>query len=236
MKLYIYLLSIFTLIFFSGCFETFEAKPSVVQRLNTDTQMRVKYVKYVGEAVVNKYDYSERLGIEIEDDYVESDLTGSISVPAGAFLPRYTDLITEENYYCGVYGMSFTSSKPTKNICFIEEDRKINKYYILLNNKYKQGPYDLDAELPYRHDGRVDRHKRFRKIELIYDGMYKGMLLFTYKEYMEGPTKPSFYSKIRYRKRRGVTTFTYKSAKIKVYRANANKIEYVILSPLRFNY
>jgi hypothetical protein len=232
----IYIVSFLILISFTGCFETFDAKPSVVERLNSDTQIKVKYVKYVGDAIVDKYDYSEKLGIVTTDDFRESHLMGSISVPAGAFLARYTDMITEESYYCGRYSASLMSSKPNNKVCFIESDNEIHEYYILLNDKYKQGPYQLSTNLAYKKSGKIDMRKRFRKIELIYDGMYNGMLLFTYREFMDSPTKPSFYSKIRYRKRRGVTTFTYKSATIKVYRANPNKIEYVILSPLRFNY
>jgi hypothetical protein len=220
----------------NGCFEAFDAKPSLVERLNSDTQTKVKYVKFVGDAIVNKYEYTEKSGIRVLEDFRESYFMGNISVPSGSFLPRYVDMVTEESYYCGMYGSSMTSSIPNNKVCFIEHDGEIKEYYLLLNEKYKQGPYKLSSSLPYEKDGRIDKSKRFQKIELIYDGMYNGMLLFTYREFMDSPNKPSFYSKIRYRKKRGATTFTYKSAKIKVYRANANKIEYVILSPLRFNY
>jgi hypothetical protein len=235
MKTNFILLTLVTIFFLNGC-SKIDTRPVAMQRMDSDMREKVKYVKYVGDTVVNRYDYTELRGISLTEDFTESHYGGDITFQTGDFLNLYVEDYTEDKYYCGLYYKTMTSSQPNNTICFTENDNRINEFYIMVGRNYKYGPYTLSTDLPYTRDAVIDTRKSFRKIELIYDGMHKDMMLFTYREFIDDTRRPSFYSKVRFRKHRGTTTFTYKSAKIKVYRANNKKIEYVILSPLRFSY
>ena len=236
MKNNLLFLTIITILMLNGCTSKFEARPTTVDRLNSDVKEQVKYVKYVGDAIVNRYDYSENRGITITEHFSDSHYGGEIALVSGDFLDMYTEDVTEERYYCGMYYKSITSSQPNNRLCLLEKDKEITEFYLMMGAGYRHGPYSLSSKLHYVRDGKVNKNKKYRKIELLYDGMHNGMMLFTYREFMDNSRKPSFYSKVRYKKRGGTTTFSYKSAKIKVFRANSNKIEYVVLSPLRFSY
>jgi len=236
MKTSFILLTIFTIFIFGGCSSKFDAKPVTMPRMDSDVNEKVKYVKYVGETIVNRYDYSEIRGITVTEDLTDSHYGGEIIFKAGDFLGLYIEDFTEEKLYCGLYYKTMTSSNPNNTICFVEENKAIQEFYMIMGTNYKHGPYSLTSALPYIKDAIVNTKKSYRKIELLYDGMHNGMMLFTYREFMDNSRKPSFYSKVRFKKHRGATTFTYKSAKIKVFRANDSKIEYVVLSPLRFSY
>ena len=235
MKTYFILFTLLTIFIFSGC-SKFETKPSATQRVDSDIKEKVKYVKYVGDTIINRYDYTELRGITITEDFSESHYGGEITFKAGDFLNLTIEDYTEDKYYCGLYYKTMTSSKPNNTICFTQEDNEIKEFYMMMGKNYRYGPYELSSDLHFTKDAVIDTKKSFRKIELLYDGMHNGMMLFTYREFIDDARKPSFYSKVRFKKHRGATTFTYKSAKIKVFRANDTKIEYVVLSPLRFSY
>jgi len=74
-------------------------------------------------------------------------------------------------------------------------------------------------------------------MELLYDGVERGMILFTYREFTDASIRPAFYSQVRYiLNKNRPTIITYRSAKIKVYRATNNKITYKILQPFSMEY
>ncbi len=230
-----YKLSMFTLffmMFFSGCIGSFDAVLDKKTRLGSDTKEYRKITKNIGEVIINKYDYTEIKAIQITEKFEDSGFIGSIHIEKGEFAEKYIDTETEEIYYCGKFYTPIGSDELQK-VCFVEEYDEIDTFFVLYKSGNYVGPYTLSNSLSFKKAVTADKKTSYRKIEMLYDGVERGMILFTYREFSDASTRPAFYSQVRYiLNKNRPTTIAYKSSKIKIYRANNNSITYEILNPL----
>lgn len=232
----IIIFSFISILMFSGCFGSFPAVKMSKEKLGSDVVVGERTVRYVGDAIINRYEYTELQGIVLLDNYTQSHFLGTIDIKKGDFLKKYIDKGNAEVYYCGPYYASFGAQGKMSQVCFLDEFDDIENFYTLFSqNHYKYGPFSSTGMISYRKSFTVDRSKPFHKVELIYDGVRGGMLLFTYKEFTDSLTKPAFYSQVRYLKNRSgkPTDISYRSAKIRIYRANNDRIDYKVIAPLR---
>ena len=229
-----YFLSILGVFFFSGCFGSFAKVDVSQEKFGSDVSVGERGVKYIGEAVLNSYEYTELQGAVLLDDYSQSHMMGSIAIKKGDFLKKYKDSHSEESYFCGPYYTPMGSATQTSQICFLDEFDDFENFYILFGEgKYKYGPFATTGLVSYRKSFSVDKSKPFHKVELTYDGVKGGMILFTYKEFTESLTKPAFYSQVRYLQNSSgkPTDISYRNAKIRIFHANNNRIEYKVIEP-----
>jgi len=236
MKKNIILFSLLTILFFNGCIGLFEATPEKRTRVGSDTKEHIRMTKNRGEPLINKYDYTEIRGIQILENFEDSNLLGSISMKKGDFAQKYIDSQTEEIYYCGDFYKLMGNDKLQK-VCFIEEYDEIDNFFIVYKSGNFMGPSSLSNSLTFRKAVQADKEKSYRKMELLYDGVERGMILFTYREFTDASIRPAFYSQVRYiLNKNRPTIISYRSSKIKIYRATNNSVTYEVLEPLSMNY
>jgi len=228
MKLFITVL--FLSIFFSGCFGTFYGVAQAVPKHGSDISIDEKLTRNNNDVILNDYDYEEISGIRITDDFSDSNLLGSIDIPSGEFLKKYIDSQTEAQYYCGKYFQPKTGSKSNYKFCLVGEFGDLDSHVIVYNKNKTYGPNTLNDILSYETVEIMDISKPARKVELIFSGVKDNKILFTYNEYSESLDQPSFTSQIKYKLNKNKPTMiAYKSAKIKIYKANNQEIVYKVL-------
>jgi len=189
-----------------------------------------KIVKKIGQVILNDYDYTELEGIKLLDDFATSNLLGSVAIPTGSFLEKYVNPETEESFYCGEYFKPITGKPKDYKFCFVEDLGDIDKYIIVYNIDKTYGPNDVDDMISYTQSHAIDRTKPSKKVELIFDGVDRNIILFTYNEYANSLSHPVFSSQIRYYLRRNrPTMISYKDARIKIYKANNRRIVYKVI-------
>jgi hypothetical protein len=236
MKTHILLFSITIILFLTGCIGSFEALPEKKMKVGSDTKEHRRMTRNRGEPIINKYDYTEVKGIRILEDFEDSNLFGSISIKKGDFAQKYVDLETEEVYYCGPFYRPIGTDK-TEKVCFVEEYGEVTDFFVVYKSGNYIGPSSLSNQLVFKKSVQADRKKSYRKMELLYDGVERGMILFTYREFTDDSTRPAFYSQVRYiLNKNRPTIISYRSSKIKVYRASNNRITYEVLEPLSMDY
>jgi len=232
MRLYLLLNLMLFSIIFTGCFGTFLAVPHTQEKEGSDTPKNKKLEKNIGEVILNNYDYTYVEGIKLLDDFSASNLLGNIAIPNGSFLEKYINPETEEIFYCGTYFKPITGKAKDYKFCFIEDLGEIDKYIVVYNIDKTYGPHDIDDTISYTQSHNIDKTKPSHKVELIFDGVDRNMILFTYNEYSNSLTRPIFSSQIRYYlKKDAPTMISYKDARIKIYKANSRKITYKIVKP-----
>jgi len=233
MKSHITLLLVASMLFLNGCIGLFEATPDKRTRVGSDTKEHIRMTKNRGEPIINRYDYTEVKGIRILENFEDSNLLGSITIKKGDFAQKYIDVETEETYYCGDFYKLIGNDKIQK-VCFVEEYDEVDDFFIVYKSGNYMGPSSLSNTLSFRKAVQADKQKSYRKMELLYDGIERGMILFTYREFTDASIRPAFYSQVRYiLNKNRPTIITYRSSKIKVYRASNNTITYEVLEPLR---
>ncbi|MEA3227525.1 MAG: hypothetical protein U9P38_00470 [Campylobacterota bacterium] len=236
MKGYFILFLLLIMMFFNGCIGLFEAVPDERTKVGSDTKEKVRTTRNRGEPIINKYDYTELKGIRVLENFEDSNMMGSITIKKNEFAQKYIDSDTEEIYYCGTYYKPMGSEELQK-VCFIEEYDEIDSYFVVYKSGNYVGPSTLSNPISFKKSHSEDKGKSYRKMELLYDGVERGMILFTYREFTDASVRPAFYSQVRYLLNKNrATIITYRSAKIKVYRATNNSITYEILKPLSMEY
>lgn len=226
------LLALTSALFFSGCFGTFLAVPVTSQRDGSDMVAEEKIVKDVGDVILNAYNYSVLEGIKLQEEFSASVMLGTVSVPPRAFLAKYVDPDTETSYYCGNYFTPVTGKVKDYKFCLTEDLDDLDSFIVVYNKNKTMGPYELEDTISYRKVKRIDTSKPFQKAELIFDGTEKNMIIFTYREFANSFERPSFSSQIRYYlKKNRPTMISYKNARIKIYKADAQRITYKIIRP-----
>ena len=230
----LFLLSL--MLFLNGCIGLFEAVPDKRTRVGSDTKEHIRITRNRGEPIINRYDYTEVKGIRILEIFEDTNLLGSITIKKGDFAQKYVDAETEESYYCGDFYKLIGNDKIQK-VCFVEEYDEVNDFFVVYKSGNYMGPSSLGNTLTFKKSVQADKQTSYRKMELLYDGIERGMILFTYREFTDSSIRPAFYSQVRYiLNKNRPTIISYRSSKIKVYRASNNSITYEVLEPLSMEY
>lgn len=220
---------------FTGCGVAFVSVPEAKQRIGTDVKAHTIQVKNVGDTIINKYDYTEYQGITILDDYTESLAPGRILIKKNDFAIKYINPTTNKINYCGNFYLNPNTNNfsiATK-ICFSENNNKLTKYFPVIRG-LEDMTYILNKPLSFKKSSLINKTENYRKIELLYDGIDNGVILITYREYINDYARPAFYRQLKYTLNLNdtPTIISFKSAKIKVHKATSSTIEYEIVEPL----
>ena len=202
-----------------------EVKQGEIPALNTPS------LKEVGDVVYAKFNYTETVGIRLNQAISIKLLSRKISVPEGAFLWRH-DAKLNTNFCAGrltVPGLW----KDEEVVCFRDSDRNghLDSAHILGSAFGKWS--ELKTPVPFREATEVKAGGGFR-YELLYEGVAAGVLRLTYREFVNDMARPSFSQQLTYtldERNAGIAVF--RGARLRVELASNETIKYVVLSGIR---
>ena len=232
MNKHLTVLVVFIAIFFTGCFEVFQAKPSKKHTFSSGEKQHKKVSIHKNKIALKSYDFTKLQGIRVTSTFKQPHMFGKIYIKKNRFIRKFVDKDNDKIYYCGKYYYAPNQKRPTHKVCFIDEANSINSYGIRFgkHNKYIDEPFDILNDFNYKHSYLVSHKKRAYKRELIFNGVKNGKVKFVYKYYENNLKKYTTKRKIKFKlKNKMPTIIRYKGAKLKIYKATNTKLTYSII-------
>lgn len=127
----------------------------------------------------------------------------------------------------------FDSGK-SETICLIDKDKN-NVFEAARFDKFGND-YELASKVPYETVNRYDEKLEFTSFrrEILYQGVSKGTIKISYREYTNDIARPAFEQNVSYDLNSdGTALIAFKGARIHVFKATNVSIKYKVIEPFR---
>jgi len=214
----------------SACATVKVAELSTVDsRIGTVPKIGEHAVAPVGGIIYSQFRYWSKTGYRLKGGLSVGLGLGRVSVSDGDFVLKAevenkTAFCTEKRAYIDpLVG-------PHATACFIDADND-GKFERL---KAAPGAIWFESEItpPLAYEKSeliIPRNDSF-KYELLYQGITKGSLKLSYREYINDFARPAFFQDVTYDLDSTPTTITFRTVRLEVLSANNNQISYRVLS------
>lgn len=221
----------FLLLTLSGCatVSVLEVNKPAEERVGKVPALEVVSTASVGNAVFSQFRYWSRTGFRMKDAYQNSGLLGKYNVLEGEFL--FKAAIDGQTVYCTERkAYSDHLAGPISTACFVDpsesgqfKEVKARPGMIWLNT-------DISDTVRYERSELITPKSDAFKYELLYQGTSKGVLRFSYREYVNDMARPSFFQDVSYDVNSYPTEIGFKSVRIEVLGTDNAGIRYRVLS------
>jgi hypothetical protein len=216
---------------FSGCaaVTVIEANNGPEERIGKVPAVGVESTVPVGSQVFSQFRYWSRTGFRVKDSYNDRLVLGRIVVSEGDFLVKASvdgkvAYCTEKRAYVDPLAGPFASA------CFVESTTpgsfgsvKARPGAIWFENK-------LAPEIRYERSELMAPKVDSFKYELLYQGISKGTLRLSYREYSNDMARPSYFQDVSYDIPSFPAEVAFKSVRLEVINADNNGIRYRVLA------
>ena len=214
----------------SGCATVKVSELSTVDsKIGTVPNIGEQAVAPVGGVIYSQFRYWSKIGYRLKGDFSAGLGLGRVSVSDGDFVLKAevenkTAFCTENRAYVD------PMVGPHTTACFIDADND-GKFERL---KAAPGAIWFESEiappLSYEKSELVIPRNDSFKYELLYQGISKGSLKLSYREYINDFARPAFFQDVTYDLDSTPTTITFRTVRLEVLSANNNQISYRVLS------
>ena len=214
----------------SGCTTVNLSELSTVDsKMGTVPNIGEQAVAPVGGVIYSQFRYWSKIGYRLKGDFSAGLGLGRVSVSDGDFVMKAevenkTAFCTEKRAYID------PMVGPHTTACFIDADNDGNFERI----KAAPGAIWFESEiappLAYEKSELVIPRNDSFKYELLYQGISKGSLKLSYREYINDFARPAFFQDVTYDLDSTPTTITFRTVRLEVLNANNNQISYRVLS------
>lgn len=214
----------------SGCATVKVSELSTVDsKIGTVPNIGAQAVAPVGGVIYSQFRYWSKIGYRLKGDFSAGLGLGRVTVSDGDFVMKAevenkTTFCTEKRAYID------PMVGPHTTACFIDADND-GKFERL---KAAPGAIWFESEIapPLAYEKSeliIPRNDSF-KYELLYQGISKGSLKLSYREYINDFARPAFFQDVTYDLDSTPTTITFRTVRLEVLNANNNQISYRVLS------
>jgi hypothetical protein len=183
--------------------------------------------------VYAKFDYTETVGIRLDQPFTTKHLARKIALGHGAFLWAFE----------GKKGIDYCAGEPTvaglweddEVLCFRDTDRdsRLDQLHIPGTAFGSWAPLKPQQIVPYHEGVSLDASKGYR-YELLYQGIAGNVLRLTYREYVDNFARPAFTQDLTYTLNpSGPAEVVFRGARLRIHGASNETIEYEVLSGLK---
>lgn len=225
------LASLMVLATLTGCASAPPA-PATSYEVGERPEIGVRTAADVGDVVYTKYDYLEKRGAQLVEEFRDGFLLGKIAVPAGTFLQgrgsgRQLEYCSEELFYRDPL------TGPLDIVCFADWNSD-QRFEMVRVPQLKFGNWKtLKTPGPRYRESSTAGSQGFRK-ELIYQGISGQVINLAYREYVDNMARPAYQQEVTYNLEPGETTEArFQGAVIEIFDANNNQIEYRVVEGFR---
>ncbi|MDD4959387.1 MAG: hypothetical protein PHS51_08555 [Gallionella sp.] len=214
----------------SGCATVKLSELSTIDsKIGTVPNIGEQAVAPVGGVIYSQFRYWSKIGYRLKGDFSTSLGLGKVSVSDGDFVLKSevenkTVFCTEKSAYID------PMVGPHTTACFIDADND-GKF-----ERVKAAPAaiwfesEITPPLAYEKSELVIPRNDSFKYELLYQGISKGSLKLSYREYVNDFARPAFFQDVTYDLDSTPTTITFRTVRLEVLNANNNQISYRVLS------
>lgn len=219
------------LLILAGCstITVLESNGGVEEKIGKVPEISVESSAAVGSQLFSQFRYWSRIGYRIKDNYNNRLALGWINVSEGDFLIKASNdgkvvYCTEKRAYIDPL------TGPLSTACFFDMN-ETGKF-----DKVKARPAMVWFENSINPPIRYERSEQLTpkpdsfKYELLYQGVSKGTLRLSYREYVNDMARPSFFQDVSYDIASYPTEVTFKSVRLQILGADNNGIKYKVLS------
>ena len=221
-------------ILFAGCstVAVIESNAPAEEKIGMVPALGLENSASVGEPIFSQFRYWSRTGYRIKDTYTSSLMLGRITVPAGEFLNKVA--IDGSIAYCTEHNTYIDPlAGPLSTACF--EDRTDSG--IFTSVKARPGlvwfTNNIQGAVRYENSELIAPRADAFKYEILYQGISKGVLRLSYREYINDMARPSFFQDVSYDVASFPTEIAFKSVKIEILDSNNRGIRYMMQSGFR---
>ena len=215
---------------FSGCTSIKVSELSTVEsRIGMVPNIGEQAVAPVGGIIYSQFRYWSKKGYRLKNELSVGLGPGRVSVSDGDFVlkaevEKKAVFCTEKRAYIDPLVGPHTTA------CFIDADND-GKFERL---KAAPGVIWFESEITpaiaYEKSELIMPRNDSFKYELLYQGITKGSLKLSYREYINDFARPAFFQDVTYDLDSTPTTITFRTVRIEVLSANNNQISYRVLS------
>lgn len=214
----------------SGCTTVKVSELSTVDsKIGTVPNIGEQAVAPVGGVIYSQFRYWSKIGHRLKNDFSAGLGLGRVSVSDGDFVLKAE--VENETAFCTeklAYIDPMTG--PHTTACFVDADND-GKF-----ERLKAAPgviwfkSEITPPLAYEKSELVIPRNDSFKYELLYQGISKGSLKLSYREYINDFARPAFFQDVTYDLDSTPTTITFRTVRLEVLSANNNQISYRVLS------
>ncbi|MYM96877.1 hypothetical protein [Duganella vulcania] len=199
----------------------------VEEAVGNSPQFNVKSSVPVGEVLFSQFRYWRKTGYVLRDSANISIGGGQVQVSSGDFLVK--SIVEGQPAYC-TEKPAFKMIIGGKTACFTDLENKGLLKQVKVASDVMWWSSDLANPLAYASSEIVVPRQDAMKRELIYQGISKGVLRLTYREYFNDMARPAFFQDVTYDVSIFPTEITFKSVRLRILDAGNKGIEYQALS------
>ena len=206
-----------------------ESNSSTEEKVGKVPQIGAESSVAVGSQLFSQFRYWSKTGYRIKDNYNSRLGLGRIIVSEGDFVVKAS--VDEQVVYCTekrAYVDPLTG--PFITACFVDmgETGKFGKV------KARPGAIwfenSIVPPIQYERSEQIAPKPDSFKHELLYQGVSKGTLRLSYREYVNDMARPSYFQEVSYDIASYPTEVAFKSVRLQILGADNNGIRYKVLS------
>jgi hypothetical protein len=183
----------------------------------------------VGGIIYSQFRYWSKTGYRIKSDFSQSFVLGRISVLGGDFVLK-SELGNKDVFCTEKKSYIDPMIGPYKTACFIDNDKDSRFERLTAAPGAVWFEYDIAQPLPYEISELIIPNNDSFKYEILYQGINKGSLKLSYREYINDFARPAFFQDVTYDLESTPTTITFRTVRLEISGANNNQINYRVLS------
>lgn len=215
----------------SGCatVSVLEVNKPAEERIGKVPMLGTIATASVGDPVFSQFRYWSRTGFRMKDAFVNGGVLGRFDVQEGDFLLKAA--IEGQTVYCTerkAYSDHLVG--PISTACFIDPNESGQFKIVKARPGMVWLSTDVTGTVRYERSEFITPKTDAFKYELLYQGTSKGVLRFSYREYVNDMARPSFFQEVSYDVSSYPTEVGFKSVRIEVLGTDNSGIRYRVLS------
>jgi len=229
MKKIVVILSIFTLLTGCATVTVVESNGSYQERIGKSPSIGSESLAPVGSQIFSQFKYWSKTGFRLKEGYSAGLALGSISVVEGDFILKSTledraVFCTEKRAYIDPLVGPFAT------VCFIDvgDTGKFSKVTARPGAIWFEN--NIASPIAYERSELITPKQDSFKYELLYQGVSKGPLKLSYREYVNDMARPSYFQDVAYDIAAYPAIVTFKTVRLNILSADNNEVKYVVLS------
>lgn len=214
----------------SGCATIKMSELSTIEsKIGTVPNIGEQAAAPVGGVLYSQFKYFRKVGYRLQNDLSIGLGLGRVSVSAGDFVLKAE--VENKTAFCSEK-LAYIDPMvgPHETACFTDADND-GKFESL---KAAPGVIWFNSEITppiaYEKSELILPNKDAFKYELLYQGITKGTLKLSYREYINDFARPAFFQDVTYDLDSMPATITFRTVRLEVISANNNQISYRVLS------
>jgi len=215
----------------SGCstVTVLEANKGSEERIGSQPKIGIESKATAGNSLYSQFRYWSRTGYRIKNAFSTRLALSKVVVAEGDFLYKAT--IEGQVLFCTEKASLIDPlTGPLNTACFVDTENSGTFSRVKAKPGMIWFEETIPNPIPYAKSELITPKADSFKYEILYQGISKGTLRLSYREYINDMARPSFFQDVSYDIASYPTEITFKTVRVEVLGADNSGIRYRVLS------